>query len=71
MFEKGKLLPNFVKNRNRSNIEGKTNYKDAVMTKTKKINRPTKTTTARATKVRQKRRIYNAQLGQPTKLTTS
>lgn len=34
-------------------------------------NRPTKTTTARANKVRQKRRTYNAQLGRPTKQTTS
>jgi hypothetical protein len=41
------------------------------MTKTKKVNRPTKTTTARATKVRQKRRIYNAQLGQSTKHVTT
>ena len=69
MFEKGKLLPGFLTKTEAT--KGKTNYKDAVMTKTKKVNRPTKTTTARATKVRQKRRIYNAQLGQPTKLTTS
>ena len=40
------------------------------MTKKKSI-RPTKTTTARATKVRQKRRTYHAKLGQPIKLTTS
>ncbi len=41
------------------------------MTKSKKVNRPTKTTTARANKVRQKRRTYHAKLGQPTKLTTT
>jgi len=38
------------------------------MTKSRKVNRPTKTTTARATKVRQKRRTYHAKLGQSTKL---
>jgi len=45
--------------------------KEAVMTKSKKVNRPTKTTTARANKVRQKRRTYHAQLGQPTQRTTT
>ena len=40
------------------------------MTKSKRPIRPTKTTTARATKVRQKRRTYHAKLGQPIKLAT-
>ena len=41
------------------------------MTKSKKAIRPIKKTTTRATKVRQKRRTYHAQLGQPTKLNAS
>jgi hypothetical protein len=41
------------------------------MTKTKRSIRPTKKTTARATKVRQKRRTYHAQLGRPIQQTTS
>ena len=39
------------------------------MTKSKS-NRPTKKTTARATKVRQKRRTYHAQLGRPSQQDT-
>ena len=41
------------------------------MTKSKRSLRPTKTTTARANKVRQKRRTYHAKLGQPIKLITT
>ncbi len=41
------------------------------MTKSKKVNRPIKKTTARANKVRQKRRTYHAQLGRSTQQHTN